>query len=159
MLQERIANAIDRARLVWAAVIIFAAVYAIANFSVFNIIAWLIFAAVSYGLTILAVAVYFGTVLTEEDLNQELEEEPAPSVKMTPIDVPLVHGDVVARYKDENIYEWIEMPHPFNGSGITRFYFYSVTNYDRDGNVVLPAEDGIFLDVEGVMYSNVQPES
>jgi hypothetical protein len=67
-------------------------------------------------------------------------------------------GEVIGRYMDHNIHEWIEIK---TAKGVKRFNFLGGAPFDRAGNMLLPREDG-FACLDCCLYEIVketgQPE-
>jgi hypothetical protein len=148
-LDERIARFVNRLVLYWA--VVAGVAVAVTVISTSPSVWWI---AVGVGIVILYFAMlFFGGVFFAYKIEKEKIEEPEVIVKG--IEIVGRSDEVIGRYMDHDIHEWLELK---IGDQVTRYMYEDIAAVQpgSDGHVLVPFEDGVAL-VNGMIYRR-QPE-
>lgn len=169
--QERIAKVVAKTRALWAMSMVAASLTTAIWLPLWWLLPLVVLGIVTYYGSLLLAALYLSFTIDREEVsaaaqedylqefnqrlargddlftpeNQELAQKAgvfaSPAVSKSP--------EIVGRFRDFNIYEWIEVPQ--RDGTVIHLKFHSVAPHDQFGNAAVPDEEGVAL-FEGSLY-------
>jgi hypothetical protein len=156
-LNKRINHAVESVGAICAAVSSLAAAWILFYAPLWWLLPLIGISFMAYYVILLTVGFIIGARYSHEKWAAEATSE---ALEKTPEDPHLIgavinRGEVIGRYMDHNIHEWIEIK---TATGIKRFNFLGGAPFDRAGNMLLPREDG-FACLDTCLYEIVKESS